>query len=389
MSVVPRRVLATNLPPAPSLTRSDAATQARRVLLVHWSLGALLLGAAALNLAVAPSHFRESTLLGVATVGSACLQVGLAGAVVLFPTRDVLRATALISLALIVVWAVSRTAGLPVGHAGNAGAVTVADGVTVALQAIVATVAAILVAPRSKQVTAGVPAFIAAFGALAVATAAIASPAARDHVTGSRVVKAQATVTGSQADPRLDPATRAELQQQLDEARAFAMRYPTVSDATAAGYHLGGGFAPRRGATYITYGGLTSPGAFDPGRPEALVYGGISPTSPVIGLVYFAVSNTLPQGFVGLNAPWQRHSDVCVKFGPGGLQVPFPADADVTAAQCSGVQGNFYAIVGWTVHAWVVPSWQNPLGVFAADNPKVRCADGTYHADQAGYCQGT
>jgi hypothetical protein len=356
---------------------------------VYWSLAALLLVAAALDIAVAPSHFRQSTLLGVGAVGSACLQVGLAGAVVVFPTREVLRATALISLALIVVWAVSRTAGLPVGHTGDAGAVTVADGVTVALQAIVATIAAVLVAPRSKQVTAGVPAFIAAFGALAVATAAIASPATRDHPTGSHVVRAQAAAAGSQADQRIDPATRAVLHQQLVEARAFAMRYPRVSDATAAGYHLGGGFAPRRGATYITYGGMTSPGAFDPNRPEALVYDGTSPTSRVIGLVYFAVSNSLPQGFAGRNAPWQRHSDVCVKFGPGGLQVPFPADADVTAAQCSSVQGNFYPIVGWTVHAWVVPSWENPLGVFAPDNPNVRCADGTYNVDGAGYCQGT
>ena len=274
ISVAPRRVLATGLPPAPSLARSHAAFRALRALSVSRLLLALLLGAA------------------------------------------------------------------------------------------------------SVQVVA----------ALAVA---LASPAAHAHVAGSHVMKTQAAAAGSPADPRLDPATRAALQQQLVEARAFAMRYPTVSDATGAGYSLGGGFAPRRGATYISAGGLTSPGAFDPNRPEALVYDGTSPTSKVIGLVYFAVSNTLPQGFAGQTAPWQRHSDVCVKFGPGGVQPSFPADADVTAPQCSAVQGTFLNIVGWTVHAWVVPSWENPLGVFAPDNPNVRCADGTYNADPTGYCRGT
>ena len=142
------------------------------------------------------------------------------------------------------------------------------------------------------------------------------------------------------------------------------MRYPTPSDATANGYQLGGGFAPRRGATYISPNGATLPGAFDPGRPEALIYDGTAATSQVIGLVYFSVSDRPPEGFAGPNDRWQRHSDICVKFGPGGVQVLFPADADVTAAQCAGVQGNFYSTVAWTVHAWVTPSWENPLGVF-------------------------
>jgi hypothetical protein len=344
-------------------------------------LAALLLGAAATHLATAPSHFGESTLLGAGALGSGALQIGLAGAVVVFPTRWVLRATALTSLALIVVWAVSRTAG-------HADAVTVADGVTVVLEAIVAVLAAVLVARGSNQVTARAPAVIAAFGALAVATAAIASPAARDQMDVSHGVKTQDIAAASQSDQPLDPVTHAALEQQLIQARAFATRYPTPSDATANGYHLGGGFAPRRGATYISPSGLTAPGAFDPGRPEALIYDGTAATSQVIGLVYFAVSDRPPEGFAGPNDHWQRHSDVCVKFGPGGLQALFPADADVTAGQCSSVQGSFFGTVGWTVHAWVVPSWENPLGVFSPDNPHVRCADGTDNTDGAGYCQG-
>jgi hypothetical protein len=43
----------------------------------------------------------------------------------------------------------------------------------------------------------------------------------------------------------------------------------------------------------------------------------------------------------------------------------------------------------WMVHAWVVPGWESPQGVFSHDNPDVKCADGTTHADKVGLCQGT
>jgi hypothetical protein len=206
------------------------------------------------------------------------------------------------------------------------------------------------------------------------------------HVHG---VKAQDVTAESQPDQPLDPSTRATLQQQLIQARAVAVRYPTVSDATAAGYRLAGGFAPGTGAHYITFSGLTSPGAFDPTRPLALIYSGTSPTSQVVGLMYYAVSAQPPEGFAGPNDHWHRHSNICIKYGPGGIDVPFPADADVTSAQCSSVHGYLMSVTGWMVHAWVVPSWESPLGVFSHDNPDLRCADGTYNTNKAGFCQGT
>src|SRR5256885_1554922 len=67
----------------------------------------------------------------------------------------------------------------------------------------------------------------------------------------------------------------------------------------------------------------------------------------------------------------------------------YPTVADVTAAQCAGVQGNLPKTTGYMVHAWVVPSWESPLGVFSHDNPNVRCADGTFHTDKAGFCAAT
>ena len=47
------------------------------------------------------------------------------------------------------------------------------------------------------------------------------------------------------------------------------------------------------------------------------------------------------------------------------------------------------SITGWMVHAWVVPGWDSPAGVFSHENPDLPCADGTFHTDTIGRCQGS
>jgi hypothetical protein len=197
-------------------------------------------------------------------------------------------------------------------------------------------------------------------------------------------VKAQDIAAESQPDKPLDRATRALLAIQLVEARAVAMRYPTVADATRAGYHLvGGGFGPGSGAHYI--GGDYSFN-FDPNHPLALIYDGIHPTSQIVGLMYYSLSKTAPAGFAGPNDHWHRHSGVCI--GAGGAAL-FPPDTDVTARKCAIAKGFYMAITGWMVHAWVVPGWESPKGVFSHENPDLTCADGTFHTDAVGRCQGS
>jgi hypothetical protein len=184
-------------------------------------------------------------------------------------------------------------------------------------------------------------------------------------------------------DKPLDRATHVLLAQQLVAARAEAMHYPTVADATARGYHLvGGGFGPGSGAHYI--GGFSL--GFEPSHPLALIYDGISPTSQMVGLMYYAMGDKAPEGFAGPNDHWHRHSGVCM--GKGG-DVLFPPDSSVTAAQCAKVNGFFMAVTGWMVHAWVVPGWESSMGVFSHENPNLPCADGTFHTDTIGRCQGS
>jgi hypothetical protein len=125
---------------------------------------------------------------------------------------------------------------------------------------------------------------------------------------------------------------------------------------------------------------------FDPSHPLALIYDGISPSSPVVGLMYYSFGTTAPAGFAGPNDHWHRHSGVCLG---NGAAVLFPPDSDVTARQCAIARGSFMAVTGWMAHAWVVPGWESPRGVFSHENPDLPCADGTFHTNALGQCQGS
>ncbi|HET9728403.1 MAG TPA: hypothetical protein VFR41_03230 [Acidimicrobiia bacterium] len=190
----------------------------------------------------------------------------------------------------------------------------------------------------------------------------------------------------------LNAATQAELGAQLVAARAAAMRYPTVADAERAGMLLAGKFSPLTGAHFINIAGAVG-GAFDPSQPGSYIYDGISPSSRVIGLMYLSsglnASAKPPAGFAGPNDLWHRHSNTCVVYANGKINVPFPADSNVTQAMCDAKHGVFMVRTTWMVHAWVVPGWESPSGVFSHDNAHVLCADGTTKTDASGFCLGT
>jgi Domain of unknown function (DUF202) len=396
---------------------------------LRWLLAALSLGAGVIHFAVSGEHYDVSWAHGTFFAVVAWLQLSWAVAVVLRPTRSLLTTGVYLNAGILGVWAVSRVWGVPIGpDAWTPESIALSDALSCVCElGIVALALAVLVRPamaqRRLRPAIAVPVVgIAGLGVAVVSSLAFTPALASSHhhnaggdahsvttsghvhgslasghqhgvttLNGQKVegVKAADVAAESQPDQPLDATTRATLKTQLTEARDFALRFPTVADATGAGYRLAGGFAPGSGAHYITYGGLTGAGAFDPTKPLALIYDGTNPASQVIGLMYYGMGESAPEGFAGPNDHWHRHSNVCIKNGPDGLNVPFPADQDVTAAQCAGVQGNLLKTTGYMVHAWVVPSWESPLGVFSHDNPDVRCADGTYNTDKAGMCAGT
>jgi hypothetical protein len=184
----------------------------------------------------------------------------------------------------------------------------------------------------------------------------------------------------------MDAATRATLQHQLTLARDMAMKYPTVADAEAAGWRRSGPFAPGLGAHYFNYAGgsgFMPSGVVDDNEavhPAALIYDGTQPTSRVAGLMYYSLYPRLPKGFAGENDIWHYHTDVCiVPPGPDGVvNTPFGADTTVTKKMCDGVHGNLIKKTSWMLHAWVVPGYDSPQGVFSHLNEAITCRDGTY-----------
>jgi FtsP/CotA-like multicopper oxidase with cupredoxin domain len=74
----------------------------------------LVLGSAAIHFAVTPMHLQEFPLYGVFFIVLGAVQVGLAAAIAIVPGRRLFALTALLSIAVVGLWLVSRTTGLPI-----------------------------------------------------------------------------------------------------------------------------------------------------------------------------------------------------------------------------------------------------------------------------------
>jgi FtsP/CotA-like multicopper oxidase with cupredoxin domain len=80
-----------------------------------YSAALLTLGAAFVHLAVAPEHLREYLPFGIFFLAVGCAQIVLAVELVMRPTRRLALLMAAGSAALVALWFVSRTRGLPIG----------------------------------------------------------------------------------------------------------------------------------------------------------------------------------------------------------------------------------------------------------------------------------
>lgn len=95
-------------------TPAASSTRPRRPrALLLASLG--LLVAAGVHVTVMPEHFKESWLYGAFFLGTASAQVGAALLVWRYPTRWRLRAIAVASVGVVLLWAWTRAVGVPLG----------------------------------------------------------------------------------------------------------------------------------------------------------------------------------------------------------------------------------------------------------------------------------
>jgi hypothetical protein len=344
-------------------------------------LAALSGGAAAIHFTVVPEHLAESRRIGTFFFVIAGAQAAWALAVLLRPaTRRLLLAGAALNGFVALVWVVHNTVGIPFDLAGDHGhgAAAVDVTCTVLEGLVVAAVVAILVVGAGRLVPTtslvGIAGVLAAGALFASATAVLYGTSHESGTAGHShdAATAEQTVAPTAAERRV-------LAQQLTEAREVALRYPTVADAEAAGYHRAGPFSPGAGAHYVLMDGTGTnlDGNIDLQRPLSYLYDGTSQASEVVGVMYYTLAPDAPEGFAGSTDIWHKHSGAClVTNEDGSVESPLPVDQDTSRAMCADAGGEFLDTTGWMLHVWAVPGYDAPDGVFAHDNTLVRCADG-------------
>ena len=175
-----------------------------------------------------------------------------------------------------------------------------------------------------------------------------------DHAHGD------GTVHGDQPMP---PDVRDQLSAELITARQAALGHPTVAMALQDGYHMVVPYVPLIGAHYMKFSLVD--GRFDPEKPEMLLYDGTGADAKIVGLSYYVRGDTEPPGFAGPNDHWHRHIGLCISQKSlsviGGEKL---SEAECAARGGVKADGSEF----WMVHAWVVPGWDSPQGVFSAEH---------------------
>jgi hypothetical protein len=341
-------------------------------------------------------------------------------------------------------WIWTRTAGPPFGpEAGVRHAAALVDITCVVFEAAIVVVACLLlVRPALGTKLSGAwrgPALVIGLYVVIMATAAIASPSAAEHVHdetaaahqhGEATNAASGAVTSDAvasshdgahthssasdsttptddkglsllengemshhygADEPLDATTRAALVHQLALTRLIADTYPTLKDAKAAGSQAAGAYGPGLGIHMsMPPAGVPLPRGFDPTmvaggsmsdgailRPGSLMYAGTDDDSPLAGFMYNAMTPGEPDGFAGPNDHWHKHSDLCIHIAGG--RITTIQGVEKTQQACGAAGGQLVSQTNYMVHVWTVPGYESNRGVFSDINPSLTCSDGTYH----------
>ena len=186
------------------------------------------------------------------------------------------------------------------------------------------------------------------------------------------------------AELGLDETTLGELVAQLDELSEFALAHTDVDAACADGFVSDRIQTPNMGSHFYKSEWIDD--GFDPARPEILIYAladGTLPSGPVgqcangrwngepmtlVGTSFIippsVIGNTHPEAFAGSLDNWHIHYNLCRGANVG-------RDSFVPQSECEAAGGRFSAALGWMIHAWVVPDFDNDIGVFAMWNQSI------------------
>ena len=182
----------------------------------------------------------------------------------------------------------------------------------------------------------------------------------------------------------LTTADLAALVDELDTLAAFAQRHAQPDSACAAGFVSDAIQTPNMGSHF--YRSRSFSDGFDPGAPEILLYAPadgslvdgplgqcldgqwVGPDLSLVGTAFL-----LPPDVVGIDHPaaftgdldnWHSHFNLCRGNARG-------RDSFVTRAECEAGGGNWFDAIGWMLHAWVAPGFDDQLGVFSMWNPTI------------------
>jgi len=234
---------------------------------------------------------------------------------------------------------------------------------------------------------------LAALAALAVAVG-VSMAVDRDHGANATTPAAResAARVAAAEEPSFPAATAApvghhgeyavqyrdlppQTQAQLDIVRDIIGRYPTAADAMADGWtpattNLQGIAAHfLRGGVRQFATGIDDQFAVE--EPEVLLFDGIEPDAPIVGVSYLFSGPEAPEGFTGPWDVWHRHEAVCFAGGLVIAEVGGHADSliDITADECAAQGGVMFPIGNLSmIHVWMKPGYPSETGVFAHDH---------------------
>jgi hypothetical protein len=107
---------------------------------------------------------------------------------------------------------------------------------------------------------------------------------------------------------------------------------------------------------------------FEVSQPEFLIYGGVEPEAPLVGVAYaFPGSSDPPEAFAGSNDWWHLHRKICIGENrdilAGAEEIP-----DEECAALGGRQINLGPGI-WLLHVWLIPDYELRLDAFASGHP--------------------
>ena len=182
----------------------------------------------------------------------------------------------------------------------------------------------------------------------------------------------------------LTPGQLTTLVSELDQLAGFAALHADVDTACTEGFISDAIQSSNMGSHFYRTDWFGD--AFRPDRPEILLYApsdGSLTTGPLgycdadgwhgPDLVLVGTAFLVPPAVIGVEHPaaftgnldnWHSHFNICRGNASG-------TDSFVTMAECEAAGGNWHDAIGWMLHAWVAPGYDNQLGVFSMWNPTI------------------